>query len=1115
MDLPLVALRFVRLADGGHLDLATGARVALRIGPALSAERRAFDVAGDALMRVWHPGFAEYLDFGPLGSDRWFEASLLDDGTEDAIASVSKTVRADAAALLPLLGVPGVSLDQMPGGARVIATVLPGAGQWPGELTGMHGGIRCPGLRLIERPLVRRLRERLDDRRPSGVTIWNVRAPAASGWRTCWRHLARELRQEGYIPLAAALLEQVARSDASRGRPWLAHLTEATVVTPIESDDPARLSALLLALGVRAGRTVIIRVSRSDGVAAETLEPLTAEQLESAVICAEPSLPGDRVRALAHRAGGSPGRFAAALLEAASHARWPGQVHDGMPAAMPSLSRADGEPPVLVRARALAEAGRSAACRLLLRREGGALLRRGEDSTGLRVWARLAVSCAASGHAAEAERAWRDAWRRAVERDDLQTVLEAAPDLAAAWIAELAPGRAEAMLRSVLAVPEASPSVSGRARVLLGEALWWQGRWQEALAAVERQAGCPAACLRVRAYLAVGEIAHALQQASVAFASAHDDGERAMAECARLRLDVAAGDSSHRSLVTASLEERRLPGADEVERCLALAETHVATAERIPLAQSDVLRRLIRARGPRLARARARIALALDAAQPRDAIEAAVRRVALATGARALMPDAGLLPWPWPTPPGLPRSPMIHDIVAVLEVCQHDADPDATLQRLCALLLERTAAAGTAVLTSVDGALMPLGRSGRPPQPSFAERAQSLRATIGPERAADGVAAAWTIRQGDELTGVLAARWTDGPPTDASVVLLQAASAAMAPVVALARATRLARAAAASRQADEALIGSSAAMIRVRAAIERAAPSPFPVLIEGESGAGKELVARAIHAKSDRRNRRFAALNCAALADDLIEAELFGHARGAFTGAIAERAGLFEEADGGTLFLDEVGELSPRAQAKLLRAIQEGEIRRVGETRSRKVDARIVAATNRSLEAEAAAGRFRTDLRFRLDVIRIDVPPLRGRPEDIAELAFHFWREAAIRVGSRAVLGREALAALARYDWPGNVRELQNAMAAMAVAAPRRGTLGPAALPAGIAHVDSDGLTLDEARRRFDAGFVRGALARAGGSRSRAATELGLSRQGLAKLMERLGIALPRETMEV
>jgi two-component system response regulator HydG len=295
-------------------------------------------------------------------------------------------------------------------------------------------------------------------------------------------------------------------------------------------------------------------------------------------------------------------------------------------------------------------------------------------------------------------------------------------------------------------------------------------------------------------------------------------------------------------------------------------------------------------------------------------------------------------------------------------------------------------------------------------------------------------------------------------------------------------------------------------MDRVRAAIERAGPSPFPVLIEGESGAGKELVARAIHVSSPRKARRFAALNCAALADDLIEAELFGHARGAFTGAIAERPGLFEEADGGTLFLDEVGELSPRAQAKLLRAIQEGEIRRVGETRPRRVDARIVAATNRPLALETEAGRFRNDLRFRLDVIRIEVPPLRSRPEDIPALVMNFWREAAQRVGSQATLGRGALAALARYEWPGNVRELQNVLAALAVAAPRRGTIGASALPSGIAPSAADSLTLDQARRQFDATFVRGALARAGGCRSRAASDLGVTRQGLAKLMERLGI---------
>jgi transcriptional regulator with PAS, ATPase and Fis domain len=303
------------------------------------------------------------------------------------------------------------------------------------------------------------------------------------------------------------------------------------------------------------------------------------------------------------------------------------------------------------------------------------------------------------------------------------------------------------------------------------------------------------------------------------------------------------------------------------------------------------------------------------------------------------------------------------------------------------------------------------------------------------------------------------------------------------------------------------LFGRGDAGDRIRDAIRRAAGAPYPVLVEGESGSGKELVARAIHARSARRARRLCAVNCAALAEDLLEAELFGHARGAFTGAATERTGLFEESDQGTLFLDEVGELSARAQAKLLRVLQEGEVRRVGENVARRVDVRVVAATNRSLEADVTSGRFRADLRFRLDVIRIAIPPLRQRAEDVPGLAERLWADATERVGSRAVLGAELMAALARYDWPGNVRELQNVLAALAVHGPRRGRIPLSLLPARIAHEAARAAqSFDEARVDFERRFVRAALAQAGGRRSVAAVHLGVSRQGLAKIIKRLGI---------
>ena len=362
------------------------------------------------------------------------------------------------------------------------------------------------------------------------------------------------------------------------------------------------------------------------------------------------------------------------------------------------------------------------------------------------------------------------------------------------------------------------------------------------------------------------------------------------------------------------------------------------------------------------------------------------------------------------------------------------------------------------------------------------------------------------VRVGSRLVAAIVARWPiDRVPPGQARELLELTAAVAAPRIEAMRAT--AREVASASIAIPELVGSSAAIADVRRAVTRAASAPFSVLIEGESGSGKELVARALHHLSPRRERRFCDVNCAALPDELLESELFGHVKGAFTGAMADRAGLIEEADGGTLFLDEVADLSPRAQAKLLRVLQQQEVRRVGATFSRKVDIRVVSAANRDMRTEVAEGRFRQDLLYRLDVVRIRVPPLRERPEDIVALADHVWRAAATRVGSQATLTHGVLAALARYHWPGNVRELQNVLAGVAVSAPARGQVKAALLPPFVTGAVSPSTTrLADARDQFERKFIELALARAGGRRTRAARELGLSRQGLLKMMARLAI---------
>ena len=244
----------------------------------------------------------------------------------------------------------------------------------------------------------------------------------------------------------------------------------------------------------------------------------------------------------------------------------------------------------------------------------------------------------------------------------------------------------------------------------------------------------------------------------------------------------------------------------------------------------------------------------------------------------------------------------------------------------------------------------------------------------------------------------------------------------------LARENRYLRQEVASRYGPETIVAESARSRELLDLVRRVAPARATVLIQGESGTGKELVARLLHYWSDRVGRPFVAVNLKAFAEGVIESELFGHEKGAFTGAIGARAGCFERADGGTLFLDEIGEISSEVQAKLLRVLQEGEVLRVGGSGPRAVDVRVVAATNRVLRDEVATGRFREDLFFRLNVIPIHLFPLRERAEDVLPLAQHFLARYAGEAGRRLVLSAEAKAAIAAHPWPGNVRELENAI---------------------------------------------------------------------------------------
>jgi two-component system nitrogen regulation response regulator NtrX len=315
------------------------------------------------------------------------------------------------------------------------------------------------------------------------------------------------------------------------------------------------------------------------------------------------------------------------------------------------------------------------------------------------------------------------------------------------------------------------------------------------------------------------------------------------------------------------------------------------------------------------------------------------------------------------------------------------------------------------------------------------------------------------------------------------------------------------------------MVGESYAMVQLREQVAMAAPTNGRVLIYGENGTGKELVARSIHAMSRRRGGPFVEVNCAAIPEELIESELFGHVRGAFTGAVADRQGRFEVADGGTIFLDEIGDMSLKTQAKVLRALQEQVVEPVGSTQRIRVDVRVLAATNKDLPAAIRAGQFREDLYFRLNVIPIFVPPLRARQSDIPLLAEYFLSGFAREYGRRAkALSPEATAELQLYPWPGNVRELRNLTERLMIMVPgdliagkdvaflNRDAVAPPASEAPEEAV----LPLHEARDRFEQQYILRALAAQQGNISRTAEVLGVERSNLYRKMRAFGITPAR-----
>jgi len=749
------------------------------------------------------------------------------------------------------------------------------------------------------------------------------------------------------------------------------------------------------------------------------------------------------------------------------------------------------------RATEFVSSGRHAAAERLLRDVAAALVRRQALAPAAQALVSLGRLLLERGRAVDADQAFGDAAAHAHEVKDEALSLSARVWQAAARTDAGHLTAAESVCRAALLAGVLGDVERARAEATLTRILLWQGRIDDA---AQRDLACPdadretlayVASIAVRVALASGDVFAAGQRARELLdavgseSGPHAGGSpiqdrglaRVIALSAHARVLMATGD-------LAAIEERMR----QLHRATQLARTPLRFV-RMRLLLCDVYHRAGKSTAAERERAYLR---RVETAVPPLLREAIARRTKHVEHTAVTV-----------RPRGAGRN-----LPTTLVTIVQDLEDDRTaIAKTLSCVAEALQSSRIELCSADAGPATALMSAGSGLATGLGPRVLRAGIAIGPEAGSAGREQGVPVRFGPRLLGALCARWPVDrtPPVDAGDIL-DLAAAILAPRVegmqSVARET-----AAASTSIPE-LVGSSQAITEVRRAVTRAAAAPFAVLIEGESGVGKELVARAIHCLSARRERRFCDLNCAALPDELLESELFGHARGAFTGAITERAGLVEDADGGTLFLDEVADLSPRAQAKLLRMLQQQEVRRVGESFSRKVDVRIVSAVNRDMRAEAEAGRFRHDLLYRLDVIRIRVPPLRERPEDIPALAHHFWNNVAARVSTRASLAHGTITALSRYSWPGNVRELQNVMSALAVAAPAQGQVRPSLLPHVISGAAATGVvTLAGARAQFERRFIEMALARAAGKRARAARELGLSRQGLLKIMARLGVS--------